>query len=441
MNYIFITPYFPSVASIIGPFVYDQVQAVKRAGVFDRVIVLKPCAWYHRSLEYTHDHVTVYLFRSFELPSKIFPDLFNTLNRFFFYRRLKQLGLSLSDQSIVHLHTAPLAKYGVWFKRKSEHNYTCLQHHDLDPMLVRMGVLRKWSWHQRLVLKRRVYYTSQIDLQICVSDLALKQLQVFPKNTHTSFRDYDEKLQYFSDLPSVNIQNAYVLRNGVDLAKFGGKKIEKNTNMLSPEKLTIGCVGAFNEWKGQQTLIHAVALLFSDKINLQNEKEAHEIQKEQRIKDKPLEVIFIGVGPERKRCEALVRQYGLQHVIHFENVRAHRELGNFYQSLDLFVLPSTFETFACVYLEAYACGVPFICCAGQGNAESIPVEDYAKWIVEPDNVDQLAERIEAFYINRYSQRLTHEYNIDVLVGEFLDSAIKITSSRGAHCGSSHKKTS
>ena len=43
----------------------------------------------------------------------------------------------------------------------------------------------------------------------------------------------------------------------------------------------------------------------------------------------------------------------------------HENLPSFYQSLDLFVLPSYYEAFGCVYAEAYSCGVPFIAVKNQ----------------------------------------------------------------------------
>lgn len=424
MIYLCITPYFPSATSVIGPFVYDQVRAIERTGRFSRIVVMKPCAWWTRgSLRYMYDHVEVVLFRNVQFPSKILPDFFNRLNRWLFTRRLQQIGVSQTDHAntVVHVHTAYMAKYGVWARSwLGQGPGFWLQHHDLDPLLVRMGRLRRWAWHQRVAVGYRVAYVNEADLQICVSELGLRQLEAFPKNTHTSFRDYDEALAKIAQLPKIRIQHALVLRNGADVRKFFPKlDLEKKR-----DKFRLGCVAAFNESKGQMTLICAV----------------HQILLTKKIKRDVIELIFVGIGPFREACEKYVLENGLNDVIHFESVKDHRALLPLYQSLDLFVLASVFETFACVYLEAFSCGVPFICCSGQGNAESIPEEDYEKWIVEPDNVDQLAKRIEAFYINRYSQRLTHEYNIDVLVGKFLDSAIKITSSRGAHCVFSHEKT-
>lgn len=398
MTYVSLTPYFPSVKTIIGPFVYDQVRAVERTGRFDRIVVLKPFPWYVRRLQYEFGDVTVYGVRSFQLPSKILPDLFNALNRLFFFRRLRQLGIA--GAFVLHIHTSPLAKYGVWAKRRWPGVVTWLQHHDLDPLLVRMGRLRKVRWHQRLGVARRVRNVSQMDVQICVSQIGLCQLQAFPRTIHQDFADYSHLLSLYKGLPSVVIRRAAVLYNGVDKSVFTPPMVPR------PERGTmrIGCVGGFYDNKGQMDLIQAAEKL-----------------RERGVSD--FEVVFVGVGAERPRCEAYVREHRLENLVRFEETRPHEALPDFFRSLDLFVLPSFFETFACVYFEAAACGVPFLCCEGQGNAEAIRVEDREKWLVEPHNPSQLADRIERFLRVRDHQQLAFDYDIDRLVGTFLDELL------------------
>ncbi len=395
MTYVALTPYFPSSKTIIGPFVYDQVRAIERTGRFDRVMVLKPFPWYARRLQYEFGGVTVYGVRSFQLPSKILPDLFNGLNRLFFFRRLRQLGVN--GRFILHIHTSPLAKYGVWAKHRFEDVTTWLQHHDLDPLLVRMGRLRHVRWHQRLAVAARVRNASQMDLQICVSQTALAQLRAFPGNAHKAFPDYDHALSLCKGLPSVMVRQAAVLYNGVDKTTFLPSSNPKQKKAV----VRIGCVAGFYEWKGQMDLIRAAELL-------------------RERGESGFDVAFVGIGAERAHCEDYVREHGLGDVVRFEEPRPHGALVEFYRSLDLFVLPSFFEALGCVYFEAAACDVPFICCKGQGAAEAIREEDCDKWLVEPHNPAQLADRIARFLHVRDHQRLAFDPDIDRLVGAFLD---------------------
>lgn len=395
MTYVALTPYFPSSKTIIGPFVYDQVRAIERTGRFDRVMVLKPFPWYARRLQYEFGGVTVYGVRSFQLPSKILPDLFNGLNRLFFFRRLRQL--EIVGPFVLHIHTSPLAKYGVWAKRRWQGVVAWLQHHDLDPLLVRMGRLRKVRWHQRPVVATRIRNASQMDLQVCVSHIGLCQLQAFPQTVHLDFADYNDSLPLYRGLPSVTVRRAAILYNGIDKRMFSPCMDPKPAKKI----VRIGCVGGFYDNKGQMDLIRAAELL-------------------RERGESGFDVAFVGIGAERAHCEDYVREHGLENVVRFEEPRPHGALVEFYRSLDLFVLPSFFEALGCVYFEASACGVSFICCQGQGAAEAIREEDCNKWIVEPHNPSQLADRIARFLHVRDHQRLAFDPDIDQLVGAFLD---------------------
>lgn len=403
MTYLSFTPYFPTRDSFVGPFVYDQVNAIERTKRFERVLVLKPFPWYALKLEYVYDGRVVYGVRSFQLPSKIFPDLFNWLNRLFFFRRLKQLGIRKDERIILHLHTSPMAKYGVWAKKFFPWCTTWLQHHDLDPLLTRMGRLRRWRWHQRMVVGKRMQSLSQIDLQICVSHLALRQLEVFPGNEHTTYPEYTEALRLFAGFPSVQIRDSYVLYNGVDTRRFHLDEEPK-----TGKRFRVGCVAGFYEWKGQLDLIRAV-----ERLVIIGKVSAEEI-----------ELVLLGNGLRFEECRNYVRDHELDQIVKFETVRDHTALPTFFQTLDQFVLPSFFEAFGCVYLEAFASGVPFICCKGQGCAEMISLQDADKWLVEPQNPEDLANKMDAFRRNRYRQELAIEWDIDRLVGKFLEEKVR-----------------
>jgi hypothetical protein len=54
----------------------------------------------------------------------------------------------------------------------------------------------------------------------------------------------------------------------------------------------------------------------------------------------------------------------------------------------LFALPSRYEGFGCVYLEAMSSGKPAIACRGQGIDEVIQ-HGRNGWLIDPDNLPQL----------------------------------------------------
>ncbi|MDE7125839.1 MAG: glycosyltransferase, partial [Muribaculaceae bacterium] len=99
----------------------------------------------------------------------------------------------------------------------------------------------------------------------------------------------------------------------------------------------------------------------------------------------------------------------------------HDRLPEFYQGLDLFVLPSYWEAFGCVYTEAYACGVPFIGVKGQGISEIIPNEAHSEWLVDKGDYNGLAGLIGSCMKNAgVKQTLTTPIDIDFLIKGYLE---------------------
>ena len=97
----------------------------------------------------------------------------------------------------------------------------------------------------------------------------------------------------------------------------------------------------------------------------------------------------------------------------------HKDLPEFYRSLDLFVLPSYFEGFGCVFTEAWSCGTPFITCVGQGMDDLIYDEDRDKWLCRQHDAEDLAKKILSYYSNRYEQRLSGTVDIVEMVERFM----------------------
>lgn len=80
-------------------------------------------------------------------------------------------------------------------------------------------------------------------------------------------------------------------------------------------------------------------------------------------------VLIVGEGPLRPALEARSRRLGIDHAVTFTGYRADVEVV--YAAMDAFVLPSLYEGFGLVLIEAMACGVPVVASEGVGTVDLV----------------------------------------------------------------------
>ncbi len=107
------------------------------------------------------------------------------------------------------------------------------------------------------------------------------------------------------------------------------------------------------------------------------------------INDKiPSKLLLIGDGPDRSKCEYLVKDLGL-----VDNVKFYGEQESFTEILsvsDLFLMPSQSESFGLSALEAMACGVPVIS-SNAGGLPELNLHGETGYIAEIGDVDKMAD--------------------------------------------------
>ncbi len=373
--YLVITPFFPTLTSFRGPFVCDQVKAIAQTGKY-RVVVFKPKPWYSKGKDYEYDGVKVFRFSTFELPSNILPGLFDKLSSWSMERKLKSIGVPVKDIDVVHAHVTGTGFLVNALKRKSPKIKTILQHHGFDVLSLTSGRFYQYKWHSRWVKKYGIRVCNFIDLHVGVSA---------------------KTLEYLRNNSEIKINDSFVLYNGVDTSKFYPVK-----GLKDPDHFTIGCIGNFWEIKDQITLIKAVEKLIQEGIN-------------------NLRVIFIGSGALLQRCKDYVAEYDLDRYFEFRAEVLHRDLCRFYNTLDLFVLPSYYEALGCVYTEAYACGIPFIGIEGQGIEELVLKENRQYQLIKSSDARELTEKIKYFINHRnFKPQLNRDIGINILIKDFIN---------------------
>ena len=100
---------------------------------------------------------------------------------------------------------------------------------------------------------------------------------------------------------------------------------------------------------------------------------------------------IVGDGPGRNGYESLAADLGLQDKVTFVGLRAKPEVAEHMRRSDFLVLPSRYETFGAVLIEALASGVPVIATSSGGPVEI--VSDQVGLLVPPQDIDALARAI------------------------------------------------
>ncbi len=145
---------------------------------------------------------------------------------------------------------------------------------------------------------------------------------------------------------------------------------------------------ARKDWKQNHGIEGKTALLFAGRLVW--EKDLLTLaQTYKLLTEKRDDVVFVlaGDGPIRKELEKLMPK------ALFLGYQSGEELSAAYASSDIFVFPSTTETFGNVTVEAMASGIPPIC-AREGGAFGMINNGVNGLIAEPRDPNDLAYKIE-----------------------------------------------
>lgn len=106
-------------------------------------------------------------------------------------------------------------------------------------------------------------------------------------------------------------------------------------------------------------------------------------------KNQDARLIIGGGGQAAQKAVEWCRKYGVERTVEFVGQLSRGQVVEQMQACDVFVLPSRYETFGVVYIEAMACGKPVIAAANGGPDDF--VKDFNGILIEPGNADALVE--------------------------------------------------
>lgn len=169
-----------------------------------------------------------------------------------------------------------------------------------------------------------------------------------------------------------DVRNTHVIPPGVDLSHFKPLNKEKCNETLGINGRTILFVGRLISTKNLHNLIYAF-------------KKAQSMIENAKL-------LIVGDGALKKDLVHTTQKIGLNENVIFTGAIDYRKMPTYYNAADVFVLPSIYESFSIVSLEAAACGIPIVISTGADAFIKEFGED-ALFVTQPDNSKKISETL------------------------------------------------
>jgi len=166
----------------------------------------------------------------------------------------------------------------------------------------------------------------------------------------------------------VQSKKIFVVHNGIDYQKFYKTANAKFFSNKNP--LIIGTVCRLEKQKGIRYLLLAMNSILAKFPNVQLE--------------------IVGDGSLLEKLEELSENLGISNSVKFFGKFA--DVIPFYKRMDIFILPSIYEGFGIVLLEAMAAGVPVIATNVDGITEVV-IDGESGILIPPKNPEVIADAV------------------------------------------------
>jgi D-inositol-3-phosphate glycosyltransferase len=156
---------------------------------------------------------------------------------------------------------------------------------------------------------------------------------------------------------------------------------------ISAKEKVVLYVGRFDPRKGIETLVRATGELRA------------QLEQGEEIDPQNLKLLVVGGsdpqeadGAERRRIEEIVCELDLAANTDFVGMVGHDRLALYYTAADVCVIPSHYEPFGLVAIEAMACGTPVVA-SDVGGLKFTVISEETGLLVPPQDVSEFARAI------------------------------------------------
>lgn len=207
------------------------------------------------------------------------------------------------------------------------------------------------------------------------------------ESSHCVVATSPQELQDLRQLVSLN-GKVEIIPCGTDIQNFhpiSKAEARQKLGLDSKDKVVL-YVGRFDRRKGIETLVRACAELRDRTI-------AKELDSEH------LRLLIVGGsdpqeadGAERVRIEGIVKDLGIAEFTTFVGMVGHDLLPYYYTAADVCAIPSHYEPFGLVAIEAMACGTPVVA-SDVGGLKFTVISEETGLLVPPQDISGLATAI------------------------------------------------
>lgn len=142
-----------------------------------------------------------------------------------------------------------------------------------------------------------------------------------------------------------------------------------------------------------------------------------------------------GRGTKFRKLKKLARKLGVEDRVSLHGYIPREEVMREMQLANLFILPSRFEAFGVVLIEAMATGCPVI--STHSGGPSYIVNESSGLLVEPDDVDELVDAMDTIYRNydtyqpeEIRKEVLNNYTNEVIRGKYHNLILQILNEKG-----------